>query len=194
MRICRARRPTLQKTLNNSSHSLDHVSFCLVQKVSCFVVQISVSAELSQKTSEILGHHTGFECFVLKESRILSLLLLPLLCQCFTRQLSHCMDLGSHEVIGIDNHVRSGFIECFFGDVGVCRSVLQITEARRGDPLTSTSLTSRAEVYPRIRKSHPKPWCSGGKMNCACIIYTISVLAVEAVDHAALYFFGFLFL
>ena len=27
------------------------------------------------------------------------------------------------------------------------KAVLQITEARRADPLTSTSLTSRAEVY-----------------------------------------------
>ena len=36
-------------------------------------------------------------------------------------------------------------------------AVLQITEARRADPLTSTSLTSRAEVYLRIRESHPKP-------------------------------------
>jgi hypothetical protein len=54
-------------------------------------------------------------------------------------------------------------------------AVLQITEARRGDPLTSTSLTSRAEVYLRIRKLHPKPWCSGGKINCTCITYNFGL-------------------
>jgi hypothetical protein len=36
-------------------------------------------------------------------------------------------------------------------------AVLQITEASRADHLTSTSLTSKAEVYLRIRESHPKP-------------------------------------
>ena len=72
--------------------------------------------------------------------------------------------------------------------------MLQITEARRADPLTSTSLTSRAEAYLRIRKSHPKLWCSENKMNCVCIIVQLRTFAVEAIDHAAIYFFGFLFL
>jgi len=51
-------------------------------------------------------------------------------------------------------------------------AVLQIAEARRADPLTS-----RAEVYLRIRKSHPKPWRSRNKMNCVCIIAEVATPA-----------------
>jgi hypothetical protein len=52
--------------------------------------------------------------------------------------------------------------------------VLQITEARRANPLTS-----RAEVYLRIRKSHPKPWCSRNKTNCVCIMYNFGLLLLK---------------
>jgi hypothetical protein len=53
-------------------------------------------------------------------------------------------------------------------------AVLQIAEARRADPLTS-----RAEVYLRIRKSHPKPWYSRNKMNYVYIIYNFGLLLLK---------------
>jgi hypothetical protein len=66
--------------------------------------------------------------------------------------------------------------------VAQARPVLRITEARRADPLTS-----RAEVYLRIRKSHPKPWCSRNKMNCVCIMYNFGLLLLKLSTTPASY-------